>query len=91
MPQPQVENFVNNKVITPEYVYADTIENVIAALNSNSIQFPIIAKNIMGSRGTGNYKIDTVEELTRWSRNRTITNYIFEKFKNFAKEVNRVF
>lgn len=73
-------------VITPEYVYADTIENVVLQLNNSNISFPIIAKNIMGSRGTGNYKIDNVEELNRWARNRTITNYIFEKFKNFAKE-----
>lgn len=48
--------------------------------------FPIIAKHIFGSKNTGNYKLDTIEELTSWLKGRTVSNYIFEKFHNFNRE-----
>ena len=78
--------FINGKVTTPEYVYQNSIENVISALAGSNIEYPIVAKHILGSRGTGNYKLDSEQELLRWSKGRNIENYIFEKFKNFAKE-----
>lgn len=51
-----------------------------------TIEFPIVAKHIFGSRGTGNYLIKSQEALNRWLRDRELKNYIFEKFYNFNRE-----
>lgn len=49
--------------------------------------YPIIMKNIYGSRGEGNTKCDTPEQLQAAMRKaKDLKNYIFEKFYNFAKE-----
>lgn len=51
------------------------------------LPYPIIMKNIYGSRGEGNTKCDTPEELqTAINRAKVLKNYIFEKFYNYAKE-----
>jgi len=76
--------FTDQGVATPEWT-----NNVELLLDDDPVfDFPIVAKNIYGSRGTGNYKINTKEELEQWiSRRRgSLSNYIFEKFKNYAKE-----
>ena len=52
----------------------------------SELPFPIIAKHRKGSRGTGNYKLDTPEALIEWLRGKNLSNYIFEKFYNYAKE-----
>jgi glutathione synthase/RimK-type ligase-like ATP-grasp enzyme len=49
-------------------------------------RFPIVAKHIHGSRGTGNYLLKTKEELTAWMANKNLANYIFEKFYNYNRE-----
>jgi glutathione synthase/RimK-type ligase-like ATP-grasp enzyme len=69
-------------VITPEWTY--NIDDLLG--NEPVFSYPIVAKNVYGSRGTGNYKINSPEDLITWSRNRNLKNYIFEKFKNYAKE-----
>lgn len=50
--------------------------------------FPIIAKHRLGSKGKGNYKLDSKEDLNSWIEKRLdrIEEYIFEKFYNFARE-----
>lgn len=55
---------------------------------AKTFEFPIVAKHVSGSRGSGNYKLDTVEQLNNWAKrgNRTLDNYIFEKFVNTSKE-----
>lgn len=50
------------------------------------VNFPIVAKHIHGSRGTGNYLLKTQEELTAWMQGKTLTNYIFEKFYDYNRE-----
>lgn len=67
------------------------LQNGIPNENNQGIQainlpFPIVAKHIHGSRGQGNYKLDTLEELQAWFKGKTIDNYIFEKFYNFSRE-----
>jgi len=49
-------------------------------------RFPIVAKHIYGSRGTGNTLIHTEEELETWLQGKTLSNYIFEKFYNYSRE-----
>lgn len=77
--------FVANKINTPEYW---TTEDGITFndLNVNDLPFPIIAKNIFGSRGSGNYKLDSADALKSFLKRRVLSNYIFEKFKNYGKE-----
>lgn len=51
------------------------------------LPFPIIMKNIFGSRGEGNTKVDNVEQLNAAIKKAVnLKNYIFEKFYNYAKE-----
>ena len=51
------------------------------------LSFPVIVKNIYGSRGRGNSKIDSPENLLRFfERHTTHTNYIIEKYYNYSRE-----
>ena len=52
----------------------------------NRLSFPIIAKSHYGSRGEGNTKLDTLASFETWSRGKTLSNYIFEKFYTYSKE-----
>lgn len=51
-----------------------------------NLPYPIIAKHLYGSRGRGNTKLNSQEELTEWMRGKTLSNYIFEKFYNYSRE-----
>lgn len=50
------------------------------------LPYPIVAKHIYGSRGTGNHLLQNADELTRWMQGKELGNYIFEKFYNFNRE-----
>lgn len=50
------------------------------------LPYPIVAKHIHGSRGTGNYLLKTQEELNAWLPGKTLNNYIFEKFYDYTRE-----
>jgi hypothetical protein len=52
----------------------------------SDLPFPIIAKHVRGSRGEGNYKLDSLEELNDWMRGKTLSNYIFEEFYSYVRE-----
>lgn len=66
-----------------QFVSQQGEEAVIAV---DALPYPIISKNIYGSRGTGNIKHDNVESLQQWLVGKDTTNYIFEKFYNFSRE-----
>jgi glutathione synthase/RimK-type ligase-like ATP-grasp enzyme len=51
-----------------------------------NLPYPIVAKHIYGSRGRGNTKLNTQEELVDWMRGKTLGNYIFERFYNYSRE-----
>lgn len=55
-------------------------------VNVIDLPYPIIAKQIYGSRGNGNYKLNNPEELQAWITGKTLSNYIFEKFYNYSRE-----
>ena len=55
-------------------------------LNLPDLPWPIVAKHRFGSRGTGNTLIYNQEELTAWLRDKTLSNYIFEKFYSYTRE-----
>ena len=50
------------------------------------IGFPLVAKSHFGSRGVGNTKFNTKEELEAWLPNKNLNNYIFEQFVKMTRE-----
>lgn len=68
----------------PTTNWSDNVSEYLTNINS----FPVIAKNVYGSRGTGNHKLDTKEDLLTFenTHKRNIRYYIFEEFFNSAKE-----
>jgi hypothetical protein len=50
------------------------------------LPYPIVAKSHFGSRGIGNTKFDTQEELEAWLPNKNLNNYIFEAFVKMTRE-----
>ncbi len=48
--------------------------------------YPLVAKHIYGSRGTGNYLLKTKDDFDAWSRGKEFNNYIFEKFIKMSRE-----
>jgi glutathione synthase/RimK-type ligase-like ATP-grasp enzyme len=58
-------------------------DNIVSIL---SLPYPIIAKSLYGSRGEGNYKLNTQEELQQWINGKNLSNYIFEKFYSYTRE-----
>lgn len=77
------------------WVVTKSVHDVFTFLKSDNdsnrfkledLPYPIVAKRIYGSRGQGNTLIKTKEELHNWMQGRTLSNYIFEKFVNYALE-----
>lgn len=54
--------------------------------NYSDLEYPVVAKHIYGSRGTGNYKLDTQEQLEQWVVGKNLSSYIFERFYSFTRE-----
>lgn len=50
------------------------------------LEYPIVAKHIYGSRGTGNTLLKSQEELEEFIKNKDLSKYIFEKFYNYNRE-----
>ena len=50
------------------------------------LSYPIVAKKHYGSKGDGNTLIKSLEEFQTWMQGKTLSNYIFEKFMNYAHE-----
>ena len=53
---------------------------------TENINFPLVAKSHFGSRGVGNTKFNTKEELEAWLPNKNLNNYIFEAFCKMTRE-----
>lgn len=86
------ECFKENEVITAAWSKGNNINSIVDDLNSQMAEgkspFPVISKSLFGSRGRGNKKHDTVEDLLKWASGNSINlnNYIFEKFYNYSRE-----
>lgn len=52
----------------------------------SELPYPIVAKHHFGSRGNGNYLLNSQQELQDWMVGKTLNNYIFEKFYNYNRE-----
>jgi len=51
-----------------------------------NLDFPIVIKNIFGSRGRGNYKIDSPADFESFIKSKSLENYIVEQFFSGARE-----
>jgi carbamoylphosphate synthase large subunit len=51
-----------------------------------NLEFPVVAKSHMGSRGRGNTLLKTVEEYSKWVVGKTVGNYILEEFHDYNRE-----
>lgn len=51
-----------------------------------NLPFPLVAKSHFGSRGVGNTKFNTKEELEAWLVGKNLNNYIFEEFVKMTRE-----
>ncbi len=60
--------------------------NSNAITTISNLPFPLVVKSRMGSRGRGNTLVNNLEELNGLLKNKTLNNYIFEKFYNYNKE-----
>lgn len=63
-----------------------TQNNVAQSFTRENLPYPIVAKSHNGSRGVGNFKLDTQGALEEWMRGKTLSHYIFEEFSTFSKE-----
>lgn len=54
----------------------------------DKLTYPVIAKQVYGSRGTGNYKLDDQAAVERFlqTRKADLKEFIFEKYYNYSKE-----
>lgn len=53
----------------------------------NNMKMPIVIKSHMGSRGRGNFLINTLDEMEAWnSGNRNLNNYIVERYYDYVRE-----
>lgn len=73
--------FSNNAVKT-----ADWWKTTDLPADLTTLPFPLIGKNVFGSRGMGNTFIENVEELQAWLKGKINANYIIEKYYNYVRE-----
>jgi len=81
----------SNKLLMKQCFHRDGVITAswsedINDVGQEGLEFPIIAKSLYGSRGNGNTKINTEEELTAWRRGKDLSNYIFEAFYTYLRE-----
>lgn len=55
-------------------------------LEVKEIPFPIVAKHIFGSRGTGNTLLKSQQELEAFIKGKDLSKYIFEKYYSYNRE-----
>lgn len=57
-----------------------------AAIKNGKLKYPVVVKNFYGSRGQGNYKINSKTEWETWSKNRDLSSYLCENFLELSVE-----
>lgn len=78
------ECFSSAGVNTAEWASESNLNDLLVA--ADNISYPIVLKNIYGSRGTGNYKINSRDELISVTNGKNLENYIIEKYHNYSLE-----
>jgi hypothetical protein len=80
------EQFNQAGCATARWTNASDVNSLMATIKKESLRFPIVAKHIYGSRGTGNTLLHEKDELINWARNRDFNKYIFENYMSFLLE-----
>lgn len=82
------EAFNRAGVRTAEWFSVNNIEELVdkAQALTDGWSRKLVCKNHYGSKGRGNTLVSNEDELVEWSRNKTLRNYIFERFMNFGHE-----
>jgi hypothetical protein len=62
------------------------VGNTEESVTLSQISFPLVAKHVYGSRGTGNYLLKTPDDFIRWVSGKNLENYIFEKYYSYNRE-----
>lgn len=75
--------FTEANVKTAEWI---TSANPIEITKWARELYPVIGKQIFGSRGRGNTFIKDEKELAVYLRDRNLNDYVFEKFYNYTRE-----
>lgn len=68
------------------HFYKSDITNLGNPTFITELPYPIISKSLHGSRGEGNVKHDTQQQLEAWMRGKNLSNFIFEKYYNYSRE-----
>jgi glutathione synthase/RimK-type ligase-like ATP-grasp enzyme len=55
-------------------------------VNKQNLEFPVIVKSNYGSRGKGNYKIDTPEAYEKFIKSHELSHYIIEEYFSGTRE-----
>lgn len=76
----------NKKMDNGVLFYEGTDEFHSKTLSTKELNYPLIAKSFYGSRGIGNTKINSFEELLEFVKNKDVSNYIFEEYKTYLRE-----
>lgn len=75
--------FIEADVNTANFISGEIgLENIIDWVS----KYPIVGKHRNGSRGNGNYKFDSENELVKWAASKNLSRYIFEDFVNYTRE-----
>lgn len=53
---------------------------------TTELNYPVVIKNIYGSRGRGNYKVDNFQQFKQVCKNKDLNNYIVEAFFSGSRE-----
>ncbi len=80
------EAFSEANCPTAPWITAGSIDEILDALEQETLRLPIVAKHVNGSRGKGNTLLRTETELTNWAHNRKFENYIFENYMAYLLE-----
>lgn len=75
----------NELIEDKNFIYEDA-DKGNGSIALHALPYPIVAKHIHGSRGTGNYLLKTKAELEAWVVGKNLSNYIFEKFYDYSRE-----
>lgn len=83
--------FIKAGVKTAESFTADASGTFVSMMSSksfktNDLKYPVVAKSHHGSRGEGNFLIETPEDMTTFLKEYGYTNYIFETFHSYNRE-----
>lgn len=81
------EKFDKADCPTAKWTTAKSSNELIGLIEKKEVlRFPIVAKHVFGSRGTGNSLLKNKQDIVNWAQNKNFENYIFENYMSFLLE-----